>query len=73
MMQQMEEAQAHHRGAANLLNQPQRQHNLSWYSKIMAFFGYGRGASHSRRLLVSLLWNLALGFAQARLGVLHTR
>ncbi|KAF4599882.1 hypothetical protein EYR40_006986 [Pleurotus pulmonarius] len=67
MMQQMEEAQAHHRGAANLLNQPQRQHNLSWYSKIMAFFGYGRGASHSRRLLVSLLWNLALGFAQARL------
>ncbi|KAL4263083.1 RING-type domain-containing protein [Pleurotus pulmonarius] len=64
MMQQLEEAQAHHRGAANLLNQPQRQHNLSWYSKIMAFFGYGRGASHSRRLLVSLLWNLALGFAQ---------
>ncbi|KAJ8519924.1 hypothetical protein ONZ45_g3157 [Pleurotus djamor] len=64
MMQHMEEAQAHHRGTNNTTVRIQRPHNLSWYSKILAFFGYGRGASHQRRLLVSLLWNLALGFAQ---------
>ncbi|TFK75437.1 hypothetical protein BDN72DRAFT_757762 [Pluteus cervinus] len=43
---------------------PLRQHNRSLYSRTMAFFGYGRGASRARRSLVALLWNIAWGFVQ---------
>ncbi|KAJ7262165.1 hypothetical protein B0H12DRAFT_1217556 [Mycena haematopus] len=39
-------------------------HNVSSYSQIMTFFGYGRGASRERKLLVSLWYNLAWGFVQ---------
>jgi hypothetical protein len=41
-----------------------RQHNRSHYTRIMAFFGYGRTASRARRMIVSLLWNLSWGFVQ---------
>ncbi|KAJ7170545.1 hypothetical protein C8R43DRAFT_874950 [Mycena crocata] len=34
------------------------------YSRIMTFFGYGRGASRARKLLVSLWYNLTWGFVQ---------
>lgn len=33
-------------------------------SRILAFLGYGRGASRARRSLVILLWNLSMGLAQ---------
>ncbi|KAJ6625635.1 hypothetical protein B0H10DRAFT_1782845 [Mycena sp. CBHHK59/15] len=39
-------------------------HNASLYSRTMIFFGYGRGASRARKLLVSLWYNLAWGFVQ---------
>ncbi|KAF7361884.1 RING-type domain-containing protein [Mycena venus] len=39
-------------------------HNVSLYSRIMTFFGYGSGASRERKLLVSLWYNLAWGFVQ---------
>ncbi|KAJ7084397.1 hypothetical protein B0H15DRAFT_784281 [Mycena belliarum] len=39
-------------------------HNVSSYTRIMTFFGYGRGASRARKLLVSLWYNLAWGFVQ---------
>lgn len=45
---------------------PPRQHNRSLYSRTMAFFGYGRGASRARRSFVTLIWNLAWGFVQVR-------
>ncbi|KAK7057185.1 RING-type domain-containing protein [Favolaschia claudopus] len=43
---------------------PLTNHNVSSYSRIMTFFGYGRGASRQRKLLVSLWYNLAWGFVQ---------
>ncbi|KAJ7462319.1 hypothetical protein B0H11DRAFT_2160178 [Mycena galericulata] len=43
---------------------PLATHNVSSYSRIMTFFGYGRGASRARKLLVSLWYNLAWGFVQ---------
>ncbi|KAJ6499905.1 hypothetical protein C8R47DRAFT_970689 [Mycena vitilis] len=43
---------------------PLPTHNLSSYSRIMTFFGYGRGASRDRKLLVSLWYNLSWGFVQ---------
>ncbi|KAJ7579264.1 hypothetical protein C8J56DRAFT_340856 [Mycena floridula] len=43
---------------------PPRRHNRSVYSRTMAFFGYGRGASRARRSLVSLIWNTAWGVVQ---------
>ncbi|KAJ7770234.1 hypothetical protein DFH07DRAFT_735478 [Mycena maculata] len=43
---------------------PLATHNISTYSRIMTFFGYGRGASRARKLLVSLWYNLAWGFVQ---------
>jgi len=43
---------------------PLATHNVSSYSRIMTFFGYGRGASRERKLLVSLWYNLAWGFVQ---------
>ncbi|KAJ7045527.1 hypothetical protein C8F04DRAFT_940014 [Mycena alexandri] len=39
-------------------------HNVSLYSQIMTFFGYGRGASRARKLLVSLWYNLTWGLIQ---------
>lgn len=45
---------------------PLAAHNVSSYSRIMTFFGYGRGASRARKLLVSLWYNLAWGFVQVR-------
>lgn len=45
---------------------PLATHNVSLYSRIMTFFGYGRGASRARKLLVSLWYNLAWGFVQVR-------
>jgi hypothetical protein len=41
---------------------PQRR--LSLYSRVFAFFGYGRGASRSRKAFVSLFWNLGWGLVQ---------
>ncbi|KAJ7497305.1 hypothetical protein FB451DRAFT_1335525 [Mycena latifolia] len=43
---------------------PLANHNVSSYTRIMIFFGYGRGASRARKLLVSLWYNLAWGFVQ---------
>ena len=43
---------------------PLADHNVSSYTRIMTFFGYGRGASRARKLLVSLWYNLAWGFVQ---------
>ncbi|KAJ6593910.1 hypothetical protein B0H19DRAFT_977069 [Mycena capillaripes] len=43
---------------------PLAAHNVSSYSRIMTFFGYGRGASRERKQLVSLWYNLAWGFVQ---------
>ncbi|KAJ7703188.1 hypothetical protein B0H17DRAFT_1042128 [Mycena rosella] len=43
---------------------PLSNHNLSSYTRIMSFFGYGPGASRARKLLVSLWYNLAWGFVQ---------
>ncbi|KAJ6586934.1 hypothetical protein DFH09DRAFT_239064 [Mycena vulgaris] len=43
---------------------PAPDHNVSTYSRIMTFLGYGRGASRARKLLVSLWYNMAWGFVQ---------
>ncbi|KAJ7647326.1 hypothetical protein FB45DRAFT_998488 [Roridomyces roridus] len=43
---------------------PLPRHNTSIYSRLMTFFGYGRGASRARKLLVSLWYNMAWGFVQ---------
>lgn len=48
-----------------------RQHNLSLYTKTMAYFGYGRAASRTRRELVSLIWNLGWGFVQVCRTIPH--
>ncbi|KAF7376155.1 hypothetical protein MSAN_00030400 [Mycena sanguinolenta] len=39
-------------------------HNVSTYTQIMSFLGYGRGASRERKLLLSMLYNLGWGTAQ---------
>jgi hypothetical protein len=43
---------------------PPRQHNRSIYSRTMAFFGYGRGASRVRRAQVGLVYNMCWGLIQ---------
>jgi len=48
------------------LGRQHREHNLSLYTRTMAFFGYGREGSRKRRAYVSLLWNLASSLAQVR-------
>ncbi|KAL0955910.1 hypothetical protein HGRIS_002101 [Hohenbuehelia grisea] len=57
VVQGMDDAQAHHQHLTIVYRQ-------SWFSRTLAFFGYGRNASHSRRIFVSLLWNQGLGFTQ---------
>ncbi|KAF8210284.1 hypothetical protein K438DRAFT_1570472 [Mycena galopus ATCC 62051] len=44
-------------------------HNVSTYTRVLTFLGYGRGASRERKLLVSLWYNLAWGFVQVVLIV----
>ncbi|KAF9027795.1 hypothetical protein BDP27DRAFT_926620 [Rhodocollybia butyracea] len=38
--------------------------NRSTITKLFLFFGYGPGASRTRRVLVSFIWTIAWGFAQ---------
>ncbi|KAF8161091.1 hypothetical protein B0H34DRAFT_788231 [Crassisporium funariophilum] len=42
----------------------QPQHNTSLYVRVMTYFGLGRRASHARKSLVSVIWNLCWGFVQ---------
>ncbi|KDR75897.1 hypothetical protein GALMADRAFT_68821 [Galerina marginata CBS 339.88] len=38
--------------------------NLPLYVRLMMYFGVGRRASHARKSLVSLIWNVSWGFLQ---------
>ncbi|CAA7263152.1 unnamed protein product [Cyclocybe aegerita] len=40
------------------------QHNTSIYVRCLNYFGLGRRASHARKALVSVVWNLSWGFFQ---------
>ncbi|KAF7321315.1 RING-type domain-containing protein [Mycena kentingensis (nom. inval.)] len=51
------------------LNEPAPQvpgpgEDASLHARLLAFFGYGRGASRARKQLVSLFYNLCWGFVQ---------
>lgn len=50
--------------AGSLDQQDRHQQRRSLYSRTLAYFGVGRGASHARKSLVSLIWNLSWGFSQ---------
>lgn len=50
--------------ASSLDQQDRHQQRSSLYSRTLAYFGVGRGASHARKSLVSLIWNLSWGFSQ---------
>jgi len=49
--------------------QDRHQQRRSLYSRTLAYFGVGRGASHARKSLVSLIWNLSWGFSQVRVSL----
>jgi len=38
--------------------------NIPLTKKLLAFFGFGQNASHARKSLVSMLWNVSWGFVQ---------
>jgi len=44
--------------------EPPRGQNRSLYSKVLAFFGYGRNPSRVRKELVALIWSVSWGCAQ---------
>jgi hypothetical protein len=47
-------------------NDPPRGQTRSLYSKVLAFFGYGRNPSRVRKELVALIWSVSWGCAQVR-------
>ena len=54
---------------SSLDQQDRHQQRRSLYSRTLAYFGVGRGASHARKSLVSLIWNLSWGFSQVRVSL----
>ncbi|ESK97193.1 c3hc4 type (ring finger) zinc finger containing protein [Moniliophthora roreri MCA 2997] len=67
--QQAHESQAESRpqtSTTTTTNQPPRQYHpqRSFIYRAMIYLGYGRGASPARRILVSLIWNIAWGLTQ---------